>query len=257
MTDTGRDLYLALCASPEDDTLRLALADWLQENGDEDRAELIRMQVELAALGWPPLNTSRMFQLEQRMYELVTAHPEWRSIPCPECESKGTEPGLWGWRRCHACDDTGDLALRRGEDSDSPIPTRRSHERRADSWVRGWWVPCCTLQELATEMDGKATPTPWARALARSVPVASLWLVGVLPIKNSSFESGTSFDWFDGGSVSHSEGAALPKFLFREVATMGRSQLPTDCYTEFPDPTAALDALSAAAARWLVRKVWG
>lgn len=33
---------------PDEDTPRLVFADWLQENGDEDRANLIRMQCELA-----------------------------------------------------------------------------------------------------------------------------------------------------------------------------------------------------------------
>ena len=37
----------AICADPGDDTARLVLADWLQENGDELRAEFIRVQCEL------------------------------------------------------------------------------------------------------------------------------------------------------------------------------------------------------------------
>jgi uncharacterized protein (TIGR02996 family) len=35
----------AICANPEDDTVRLVYADWLDENGDPDRAEFIRLQV--------------------------------------------------------------------------------------------------------------------------------------------------------------------------------------------------------------------
>jgi uncharacterized protein (TIGR02996 family) len=37
-----------ILASPDDDTARLVYADLLQEEGDEDRAEFIRIQVELA-----------------------------------------------------------------------------------------------------------------------------------------------------------------------------------------------------------------
>src|SRR5262249_36543908 len=37
-----------ILANPEDDAPRLVYADWLQENGDEERAEFIRAQVELA-----------------------------------------------------------------------------------------------------------------------------------------------------------------------------------------------------------------
>jgi uncharacterized protein (TIGR02996 family) len=46
--------YLALlrvvCAAPDDDTPRLVAADWLQDHGNPDRAEFIRVQVELARL---------------------------------------------------------------------------------------------------------------------------------------------------------------------------------------------------------------
>src|SRR5438270_6972316 len=38
----------AVQADPEDDAPRLVYADWLQDNGDPDRAEFIRVQVELA-----------------------------------------------------------------------------------------------------------------------------------------------------------------------------------------------------------------
>lgn len=43
-------LLAAVIANPDDDTPRLVMADWFQENGDEDRAEFIRVQCELAAL---------------------------------------------------------------------------------------------------------------------------------------------------------------------------------------------------------------
>ena len=35
----------AICADPEDDTARLVYADWLDENGDPERAEFIRLQI--------------------------------------------------------------------------------------------------------------------------------------------------------------------------------------------------------------------
>jgi uncharacterized protein (TIGR02996 family) len=46
-----RDALLrAICTDPDDDTPRLVFADWLQEHGDEDRAEFVRAQVRHAAL---------------------------------------------------------------------------------------------------------------------------------------------------------------------------------------------------------------
>jgi uncharacterized protein (TIGR02996 family) len=49
--DERRALMVAIIANPEEDTPRLALADWLQENGDKHdqaRAEFIRCQISVA-----------------------------------------------------------------------------------------------------------------------------------------------------------------------------------------------------------------
>ena len=43
-------LMRAICENPDDDTPRLVFADWLQEHGEEERAEFIRVQVEAARL---------------------------------------------------------------------------------------------------------------------------------------------------------------------------------------------------------------
>lgn len=51
-SDTERALYAAIVAHPDEDTVRLEYADWLQEHGDENRAEFIRVQCELARM--PP-----------------------------------------------------------------------------------------------------------------------------------------------------------------------------------------------------------
>jgi uncharacterized protein (TIGR02996 family) len=41
----------AICDNPEDDTPRLVFADWLEENGQPERAEFILVQIEMASLG--------------------------------------------------------------------------------------------------------------------------------------------------------------------------------------------------------------
>src|SRR5262249_50649041 len=64
-------------ASPEDDGVRLIYADWLQENGQPERAEFIRAQVELARLGE---DDPRREALADRQDELLAAHgDEWCS----------------------------------------------------------------------------------------------------------------------------------------------------------------------------------
>lgn len=46
MPPPGYEPFLrAICAEPDDDTVRLVYADWLQENGQPERAEFIRLQI--------------------------------------------------------------------------------------------------------------------------------------------------------------------------------------------------------------------
>src|SRR5262245_36293651 len=60
---------------PEDDAPRLVFADWLDERGDADRAELIRVQCELARSG---VDQRRRAELEQRQQQLLAAgEREW------------------------------------------------------------------------------------------------------------------------------------------------------------------------------------
>lgn len=48
---TDREAFLAaILSDPQDDTPRLIYADWLEENGEGERAEFVRVQVELARL---------------------------------------------------------------------------------------------------------------------------------------------------------------------------------------------------------------
>ena len=49
MTD-GEVLYRAILESPDDDSPRLVWADWLEENGEPDRAEFVRLQCQWANL---------------------------------------------------------------------------------------------------------------------------------------------------------------------------------------------------------------
>jgi uncharacterized protein (TIGR02996 family) len=50
MTDNLDALLQAILATPDDDDLRLVYADAITEDGQEDRAEFIRVQIELAVL---------------------------------------------------------------------------------------------------------------------------------------------------------------------------------------------------------------
>jgi uncharacterized protein (TIGR02996 family) len=71
---THDDAFLqAILENPDDDTPRLIYADYLDEHGDPDRAEFIRVQVALASL---PPDDRRREQLGDRERELLAGHRE-------------------------------------------------------------------------------------------------------------------------------------------------------------------------------------
>jgi uncharacterized protein (TIGR02996 family) len=69
------DLQQAIIEHPHDDARRLMFADWLEQHGDPERAEFIRVQIELAKL--PSLEKRRPV-LEARQSELLAKNEdEW------------------------------------------------------------------------------------------------------------------------------------------------------------------------------------
>jgi len=73
MTDR-RDFLAAIIDRPDDDLPRLVYADYLEESGDEERAEFIRLQCELAKL--PPDDPARI-PLAVREKELLKNREAW------------------------------------------------------------------------------------------------------------------------------------------------------------------------------------
>jgi uncharacterized protein (TIGR02996 family) len=68
MSPEQKALYAAVVASPDDDLPRLVYADWLEEHGDADRAEFIRVQCRLARSS--PADAD-YFELREREIELT------------------------------------------------------------------------------------------------------------------------------------------------------------------------------------------
>jgi uncharacterized protein (TIGR02996 family) len=102
-TATIAAMLRAVRAEPEDDTLRLALADALaeadpDEGGDADWAEFLRVQVELARwkrddarVSLSPSGITRHAELRRRSDALLAANEaRWRRGPaCERCGGKG------------------------------------------------------------------------------------------------------------------------------------------------------------------------
>src|SRR5262249_49346848 len=68
-------LTAAVAAEPDDDLPRLVFSDWLEENGEPDRAEFIRVGLERVRLD---RHDPRRDELRHREQELVRSHEkEW------------------------------------------------------------------------------------------------------------------------------------------------------------------------------------
>jgi uncharacterized protein (TIGR02996 family) len=74
-------LYAAILAHPDEDTPRLAYADWLEEHGDADHAAFIRKQIELSKVPeWDELAIHERYQptVKGEAFEI-----EWLKRECP------------------------------------------------------------------------------------------------------------------------------------------------------------------------------
>jgi uncharacterized protein (TIGR02996 family) len=82
---------------PEDDTPRLVYADWLDDQGDLDRAEFIRVQCELARLAE---EDPRREELGQRERQLLAEHQErWVESVRPYLTEWQFRRGMIEWAR--------------------------------------------------------------------------------------------------------------------------------------------------------------
>jgi uncharacterized protein (TIGR02996 family) len=92
--DTGMSdeaaLLAAIIADPDDDTPRVVYADWLQENGDPDRAEFIRLQCRRWRGDWAPDLVGR----EQRL--LARNRMKWVGL---SVVGRSPWEESWGFRR--------------------------------------------------------------------------------------------------------------------------------------------------------------
>lgn len=134
MTDEERGFLSAICARQDDDLVRLAYADWLEERNDRDkadveRAEFMRVQIEFDkrphareirakrydARDGIDAEWSYGFNLYDRSESLLLEHffgwtqdlPEQLLTKgCVYCEEGGTDPET-GIVECQTCDSTG------------------------------------------------------------------------------------------------------------------------------------------------------
>jgi uncharacterized protein (TIGR02996 family) len=100
LTPEDHDFIRRILANLDDDAPRLAYAEWLEQQGDRDRAEFIRVQIEAARLS---PQDARREQQNARAAELLQAHDEeWRALLPPDAGGRvaGFERGFPTWARC-------------------------------------------------------------------------------------------------------------------------------------------------------------
>jgi uncharacterized protein (TIGR02996 family) len=85
MTEEG--FLEAIRETPDDDAPRLVYADWLDDHGQADRAEFIRVQCELAHL---PRTSDRYWELEDRSDALLQVQKQAWSGPLPGLANQWT-----------------------------------------------------------------------------------------------------------------------------------------------------------------------
>jgi uncharacterized protein (TIGR02996 family) len=77
---TERERFIrAIEAEPEEDTGRLVFADWLEENGEPDRARFIRLQCEYQRTcgpAWAPSDSEPCRELKREIDQLLERHRE-------------------------------------------------------------------------------------------------------------------------------------------------------------------------------------
>lgn len=312
MTDTlstdEAALLRAICAVPDEDTPRLAYADWLDEQDQlpdracpkckgrkwtpiemtkkkvtcntcfnvatqrasgtvhdtsrADRAELIRVQVELAAragtdqereeCSWGGTCNCRSHQLWRRESALLAAHPEWSQCPCPACEGDGKErlgAGVRTQRDCPTCSGSGDLlhdfrpVLRRGFLWELTVPTMgvvgaRSTEecpRCGGSGDGGPSLHCshCGGDGLAM---GDWQPPPWLMAVVAAVPTLEKIVVADRDV------GGVACSWLKDDESR--EPYSIPSPIFEAMYRLHRHNQRDGRWLYFDTPAAAVDALA-------------
>jgi uncharacterized protein (TIGR02996 family) len=140
-------LFQAILAAPGDDAPRLVYADWLDENGDADRAEFIRVQCRMARL---PFYEPEYATLERRSAEILSVHQAgWRlRLPAEQVFRRGFVEELTL---------SAGLFANRAEQVFGQAPVR---------WVRFGSPPAETWRrwDLLARLEGIAFPgAPWGQ----------------------------------------------------------------------------------------------
>jgi uncharacterized protein (TIGR02996 family) len=184
----------AIAADPTDNTTRLVYADWLDEHDERDRAEFIRVQVELAAIKgdevFHRLPVARQLDgLARREEKLSAAHPEWFKCMCVRCVGTGRKylngsrhGGLYYGGTCGTCGGSGNLFS------------------KGQVWYdRGFPVVEARLADVGRGTDHGFAITSWLAAVVLACPAVRLVVRDREPLQGGRLGRGElygSLNWF-------------------------------------------------------------
>ena len=161
-----RDLLLkAVCDNPEDDAPRLVFADWLQEHGEDDRAEFIRLQIELVALP----DGKKKQKVRAREKKLLDAHRDEWAEPLKEFEGNRTAD-YYEFRRgfVEAIGSDGEIMIEEGERVFALAPIRElvlaDEEEYGDLAKCKWLLRLHTLDLKGSGLSHHFNPAPLIRS---------------------------------------------------------------------------------------------
>ncbi len=237
----GELLLKAIVADPDDDVARLVYADWLDEHGDHDRAEFVRIQCggfTIAGSLWP---TSIREAL------LLSVNLAWRP-PCYHCGGSGNHPMYEGT-----------------SDHELPCP-RCNAAKRVGTMERGFFrsveVPrldYVLIHEDGDDMGDYWRPTPWALTLAREFPtVERVFVADAVPYTGAADGESFGFQWWDardanpddaGGGVGYAPPIVFERMWADWVGQ--RHQEMNERWLTFKTDADARDALAEAVANIL------
>jgi uncharacterized protein (TIGR02996 family) len=246
MNPTYQALLYAVLAQPQDDAPRLVLSDWLEEQGQQERAEFIRVQIEVAQreadgrdrseCSWGGTCVCRSHALRRRERALLPGRQRELLLEL-ECLARGFSltfrRGFVDAVACTCADWCG-----------GPCPECKGEKgsmRDASAWTYWWNCDTCS----GTGRIGGHGP-----AIMRAQPVREVQLTDREP----DHEEDNLWRWYAGYEAPDAIPRELARAMTPAIRTHGAFALGNEA--AFPSKEAAQQALSAAALLWANRAAW-
>lgn len=273
----GDALYKNICEHPEDDTLRLIYADYLDEQGDEEsriRAEYIRLSV---SMQFPPdeANFSAVADWDEkytRCKRIAIEHgKKWIDPKCRICNGDGYKEQLPGEPRCIGCFGLGDIYHTRGRFNNV--------KSRSVEYERGFPVSVtCKIEEVFSDWNTNPFDpqkqlwiiSEWCKQIVETTPITRFMIKNLITYRIPSGRRPnikTVYQWREYTGNATGITGVLPVWLFRLIwnnidigertYTDSYRPIPGTLHLQYNSSQEAYTALGIAIGREVRRQVYG